>query len=151
MTVPTPHARRLRTAGLRAALLARSASLGLASPAHATTHPFHSGITLVPTTKATGTSVAGTASGEWIEFKAARLNDAMTFTAQVARACAGSATVELRLGSRTGRLLATLKRCRAPAASSPIKRFPPTSRRQTAWTTSASCLGAKPGSPPSMK
>jgi beta-glucosidase len=60
----------------------------------------------VDESKARGTAV----SGGWIAFKDARLGTA--FTASVAKESAGAGTVEIRLGSPTGRLLGT-----APVAS----------------------------------
>ncbi|RSM73166.1 beta-glucosidase [Actinoplanes sp. ATCC 53533] len=59
------------------------------------------GALLVDESKARGTAV----SGGWIAFRDARLGTA--FTARVAKATAGAGTVEVRLGSPTGRLLGT--------------------------------------------
>jgi beta-glucosidase len=59
------------------------------------------GALLVDESKARGTAV----SGGWIAFKDSRLGTA--FTARVAKESAGTGTVEVRLGSPTGRLLGT--------------------------------------------
>ncbi|GAA3337332.1 glycoside hydrolase family 3 protein [Amorphoplanes nipponensis] len=59
------------------------------------------GALLVDESKARGTAV----SGGWIAFEDARLGPA--FTARVAKETAGSGTVEVRLGSPSGRLLGT--------------------------------------------
>jgi beta-glucosidase len=59
------------------------------------------GALLVDESKARGTAV----SGGWIAFQDSRLGTA--FTARVAKETAGAGTVEVRLGSPTGRLLGT--------------------------------------------
>jgi beta-glucosidase len=67
----------------------------------------YSGARLVDETKTRGTSVAATAAGGWIKFAAADLGRrATTFTARVATA-AETGTIQIRLGSPTGRLVGT--------------------------------------------
>ncbi|MEU7901663.1 glycoside hydrolase family 3 C-terminal domain-containing protein [Actinoplanes sp. NPDC049118] len=63
----------------------------------------YSGARLVDESKARGTAVAAVADGDWIAFKGSHLGTALT-----ARA-AGSGTIEVRLGSPTGRLLGTAR------------------------------------------
>jgi beta-glucosidase len=58
----------------------------------------YQGTQLVDQSKASGTAVAATAAGQWIEFADASLRSApSTFTAAVARAPAGTAAIEVRL------------------------------------------------------
>ncbi|MET8151576.1 glycoside hydrolase family 3 C-terminal domain-containing protein [Actinoplanes sp. NPDC049668] len=70
----------------------------------------YAGARLVDESKALGTAVGAARAGDWIAFKGSRLGTA--FTARVAKATAGTGTVEVRLGSPAGRLLGT-----APVAS----------------------------------
>ena len=65
----------------------------------------YAGVRLVDESKASGTAVGATQAGDWISFKGSRLGTG--FTAQVAKASAGAGTVEVRVGSPTGRLLGT--------------------------------------------
>ncbi|MEU4221041.1 glycoside hydrolase family 3 C-terminal domain-containing protein [Actinoplanes sp. NPDC026623] len=67
----------------------------------------YAGARLVDESKARGTAVGASAAGGWIAFKGSRLGTA--FTARVA----GSGTIEVRVGSPTGRLLGTAR----PAAT----------------------------------
>jgi len=65
----------------------------------------YQGVTLVDTSKADGTSV-GAVAGNWVSYADADLRRPTTFTARVANA--GAATsVQVRLGSPTGKLLGT--------------------------------------------
>jgi beta-glucosidase len=73
----------------------------------------YSGALLVDESKTQGTAVGSAASGDWVEYADAALGRPTTFTAQVAKASAGSATVQVRLDSPTGRLVGTV-----PVASS---------------------------------
>nr|BFE72153.1 hypothetical protein GCM10020092_054540 [Actinoplanes digitatis] len=63
----------------------------------------YAGARLVDESKASGTAVGAARAGDWIAFKDSRLGTALT--ARVAKATAGAGTVEVRLGSPTGRLL----------------------------------------------
>jgi beta-glucosidase len=65
----------------------------------------YGGARLVDESKARGTAVGAAKAGDWIAFEDSRLGTA--FTARVAKASAGPGTVEVRLGSPTGRLLGT--------------------------------------------
>jgi beta-glucosidase len=65
----------------------------------------YGGAQLVDESKARGTAVGATKAGDWIAFRDARLGTA--FTARVAKATMGPGTVDVRLGSPTGRLLGT--------------------------------------------
>jgi len=65
----------------------------------------YAGVRLVDESKARGTAVGATGPGQWISFEDARIG--RTFTARVARESAGSATIQIRQGSPTGRLLGT--------------------------------------------
>jgi beta-glucosidase len=62
-------------------------------------------VKLVDESKATGTAVGSSKAGDWIVFKDASLRNGTTFTASASSAAA--TTVEVRLGSPTGRLLGT--------------------------------------------
>ncbi|MEV7328839.1 glycoside hydrolase family 3 C-terminal domain-containing protein [Micromonospora sp. NPDC093244] len=69
----------------------------------------YSGVRLLDETKASGTVVGATGAGQWIAFADAALRPgARTLTARVARAGAGTGTIQVRLGSPTGRLLGTV-------------------------------------------
>ena len=63
----------------------------------------YSGVDLVDTSKVRGEAV-GASTGDWVSFQNADLRKAKTFTARVA---GGAGTVEVRLGSPTGRLVGT--------------------------------------------
>ncbi len=67
----------------------------------------YAGVRLLDETKAAGTVAGSTAAGSWIAFRDANLRGGTTFTARTAKAGAGTGTVEIRLGSPTGRLLGT--------------------------------------------
>ncbi|GIM95901.1 glycoside hydrolase family 3 protein [Paractinoplanes toevensis] len=76
----------------------------LARPTRAETFDDYApGVKLLDESKAAGTSVGSSAAGQWIAFKDARLG--ATFTAQVASLKA--TTIQVRLGSPTGKLLGT--------------------------------------------
>jgi beta-glucosidase len=91
----------------------------------------YAGVTLVDQSKVRGTAVGATA-GNWIKFAGADLRSgARSFTAQVARAAAGSASIQVRLDDPvTGPLVGT-----APVAS--------TGDSYSYATTSASVAGAR--------
>jgi beta-glucosidase len=63
----------------------------------------YSGVDLVDTSKVRGDSI-GASSGDWVSYKDVSLRNARTFTA---RAAGGAGTIEIRLGSPTGRLAGT--------------------------------------------
>ncbi|HEU5158699.1 MAG TPA: glycoside hydrolase family 3 C-terminal domain-containing protein [Streptosporangiaceae bacterium] len=71
----------------------------------------YSGVRLVDESKATGTAVGASGSGQWVEFADAVLgggrSGATSFTARTAKASAGSGSIQIRLGSPTGRLVGT--------------------------------------------
>jgi beta-glucosidase len=68
----------------------------------------YAGVRLVDESKARGTAVGATAAGDWISFRDAALNRrSATFTARVAKAAAGTGSIQIRLDSPTGRLLGT--------------------------------------------
>jgi beta-glucosidase len=67
----------------------------------------YAGVQLVDESKTLGTSVGSTADGEWMKYADAALADPGTFTARVAKASAGSTTVEVRLDSPTGQVIGT--------------------------------------------
>ncbi|MFB9234115.1 glycoside hydrolase family 3 C-terminal domain-containing protein [Plantactinospora siamensis] len=80
----------------------------LSRPTRAENFDGYAGVRLVDQSKAAGTAVGATEAGQWISFKRSDLlRGAGTFTARVARAGAGEGTVQVRLGSPTGRLLGT--------------------------------------------
>jgi beta-glucosidase len=58
-------------------------------------------VRLLDESKARGTVVGASAAGDWIAFKDAALRGSTTFTA----GASGAGTIEVRLGSPTGRLL----------------------------------------------
>jgi beta-glucosidase len=67
----------------------------------------YSGVRLVDESKTSGTAVGGVA-GNWIAFRDSDLrNGARTFSAQVAKASAGTGSIEIRLDAPTGPLLGT--------------------------------------------
>jgi cellulase/cellobiase CelA1 len=68
----------------------------------------YSGVTLVDTSKAAGTSVSATASGQWVSYQRVSLGGATGLVARVSRAASGPTTVGVRLGSPTGTLAGTL-------------------------------------------
>lgn len=68
----------------------------------------YAGARLVDESKARGTSVGSTADGQWIAFRDTRLTGAAgTFAASVAKASAGTGTIQVRLDSPSGPLLGT--------------------------------------------
>ncbi|RAO45642.1 Beta-glucosidase [Micromonospora saelicesensis] len=80
----------------------------LSRPTRAETFDRYAGVRLVDETKPSGTAVGATAAGQWIAFDGSALRaDARTFTAKVAKAGAGVGTIQIRMGSPTGRLLGT--------------------------------------------
>jgi beta-glucosidase len=88
----------------------------------------YSGVDLVDETKARGDAVE-VSQGDWLRFSDVELN-ARAFTARTARADAGSATVEIRLGNPvSGRLIGTAQ-------------IPATGDKYSYTTTTASLSGA---------
>ncbi|MEH1028657.1 glycoside hydrolase family 3 C-terminal domain-containing protein [Micromonospora profundi] len=80
----------------------------LSRPTRAENFDRYAGVRLVDETKPSGTAVGATAAGQWISFDGSALRPGVhTFTAKVARAGAGAGTIQIRLGSPTGRLLGT--------------------------------------------
>jgi beta-glucosidase len=81
---------------------------GPATPA--ATFDDYNGVSLVDTTRAAGTAVAATASGQWIKFgTVAWPAAASSLTANVSRAGGGAATIQVRLDNPTsGPLLGTV-------------------------------------------
>ncbi|MCG5459936.1 glycoside hydrolase family 3 C-terminal domain-containing protein [Micromonospora sp. PSH03] len=80
----------------------------LSRPTRAENFDRYAGVRLVDESKPSGTAVGATAPGQWISFDGSALRaGARTFTATVAKAGAGVGTVQIRLGSPTGRLLGT--------------------------------------------
>ncbi|GIE78365.1 beta-glucosidase [Actinoplanes philippinensis] len=75
----------------------------LARPTRAETFDDYSGVRLLDETKASGTVVGGVTAGDWLAFEEVRLRGGATFTARAS----GSGTVQVRLGSPSGRLLGT--------------------------------------------
>lgn len=70
---------------------------------------YSSGVQLVDTSKAAGTSVASAGGGQWIKFAGALLKDPRTFTASVASAGTGG-SIQVRLDNpSSGRLLGTVQ------------------------------------------
>ncbi len=63
----------------------------------------YAGVRLLDETKASGTVVGAVSAGDWLSFKDVALRNGRTFTARVS----GAGTVEVRVGSPTGRLLGT--------------------------------------------
>ncbi|WCN82644.1 glycoside hydrolase family 3 protein [Micromonospora sp. LH3U1] len=80
----------------------------LSRPTRAENFDRYAGVRLVDETKARGTAVGATAAGQWISFAGSALRPGVhTFTANVAKAGADAGTIQIRLGSPTGRLLGT--------------------------------------------
>ncbi|GGN69481.1 beta-glucosidase [Actinoplanes lobatus] len=69
----------------------------------AETFDAYAGVKLLDESKASGTVVGASAAGDWIAFEDAALRGGTTFTARAS----GAGTIEVRLGSPTGRLLGT--------------------------------------------
>ncbi|MFG3642172.1 glycoside hydrolase family 3 C-terminal domain-containing protein [Micromonospora sp. NPDC047762] len=80
----------------------------LSRPTRAENFDRYAGVRLVDETKPRGTAVGATAAGQWISFDGSALRAGeRTFTAKVAKAGAGAGTIQIRMGSPTGRLLGT--------------------------------------------
>ncbi|MEV6305922.1 glycoside hydrolase family 3 C-terminal domain-containing protein [Actinoplanes sp. NPDC051861] len=75
----------------------------LSRETRAETFDAYAGVKLLDESKARGTVVGASAAGDWIAFKDAALRGGTTFTARAS----GAGTVQVRLGSPTGRLLGT--------------------------------------------
>ncbi|MEU4425995.1 glycoside hydrolase family 3 C-terminal domain-containing protein [Actinoplanes sp. NPDC024001] len=75
----------------------------LAKETRAETFDAYAGVRLLDESKARGTVVGASKAGDWIAFRDAALRGGTTFTARAA----GAGTVQIRLGSPTGRLLGT--------------------------------------------
>ncbi|WP_229075544.1 glycoside hydrolase family 3 protein [Actinoplanes sp. DH11] len=75
----------------------------LSRPTRAETFDDYRGVRLLDETKERGTVVGAAARGDWLAFRDAGLRGGRTFTARAS----GAGTVEVRLGSPTGRLLGT--------------------------------------------
>ncbi|MFG2945436.1 glycoside hydrolase family 3 C-terminal domain-containing protein [Streptomyces adustus] len=77
----------------------------LSTPTRAENFDDYSGIALVDESKASGTAVSATANGAWLKFTDTQLGSgASQFSARLA---GSPGTVEIRLGSPTGRLIGT--------------------------------------------
>jgi beta-glucosidase len=90
----------------RAALAVKGETIparDLSVPTRAETFDDYSGVRLLDESKARGTVVGASAAGDWIAFKDAALRGGTTFTA----GASGAGSIEVRLGSPTGRLLGT--------------------------------------------
>ncbi|MBW8751587.1 MAG: glycoside hydrolase family 3 C-terminal domain-containing protein, partial [Propionibacteriales bacterium] len=70
----------------------------LSRPTRAENFDDYDGITLVPTTRGTGTSVASGQTPGWVKFAGSRTTGDMKLSASVARSAAGDGTLEVRLG-----------------------------------------------------
>lgn len=80
----------------------------LSTPTRAENFDGYAGVRLVDESKTRGTAVGAAGSGSWIKFGDAELGrKATTFTASVAKASAGTGTIQIRLGSPTGRMVGT--------------------------------------------
>ncbi|WP_127505741.1 glycoside hydrolase family 3 protein [Actinoplanes solisilvae] len=77
----------------------------LRSATRAETFDGYSGVRLLDESKAAGTVVGATADGQWVAYKDASLRSAGAFTGRVASV--GGGTIQVRLGSPTGRLIGT--------------------------------------------
>jgi beta-glucosidase len=81
----------------------------LSGPTRAENFDAYDGVLLADESKQRGTAVATDTAGGWILFADAALGrGAATFTASVAKATPGAGTIEVRLGSPTGRLAGTV-------------------------------------------
>jgi beta-glucosidase len=68
----------------------------------------YSGVQLVDESKARGTAVGAVAAGNWVKYADAALGaKATTFTANVAKATAGTGAIQIRLDSPGGPLVGT--------------------------------------------
>ncbi len=79
----------------------------LAQPTRAENFDAYSGVKLVDESKAAGTAVGAVTAGDWIEFAGSALGQATTFTARVAKASAGSGSIQIHLDSPTGPVVGT--------------------------------------------
>lgn len=102
----------------------------LSKPTRAENFDAYFGVQLVDQSKTRGTSVGAAAAGNWVKYAGVALGSARTFTASVAKASAGAGTIEIRLGSPTGRLVGTAA-------------VPSTADAYTYATTTASLARAK--------
>ncbi|HWS39114.1 MAG TPA: glycoside hydrolase family 3 C-terminal domain-containing protein [Actinoplanes sp.] len=75
----------------------------LTRPTRAETFDAYAGVKLLDETKTSGTVVGATAAGDWLAFKDAALRGGTRFTATAS----GAGTIQVRLGSPSGRLLGT--------------------------------------------
>ena len=75
----------------------------LSKDTRAETFDAYAGVKLLDESKARGTVVGASKAGDWIAFRDAALRGGTTFTARAS----GTGTVQVRLGSPTGRLLGT--------------------------------------------
>jgi len=67
----------------------------------------YSGVRLADESKAGGSAVGASDSGQWVRFSDAALANAKAFTARTAKASAGDGSLQIRLDSPTGRLVGT--------------------------------------------
>jgi beta-glucosidase len=79
----------------------------LAQPTRAESFDAYSGVRLVDESKAAGTAVGAVTAGDWIKFAGSALGQATTFTARVAKASAGSGSIQIHLDSPTGPVVGT--------------------------------------------
>jgi beta-glucosidase len=79
----------------------------LAQPTRAESFDAYSGVKLVDESKAAGTVVGAVTAGDWIKFAGSALGQATTFTARVAKASAGSGSIQIHLDSPTGPVVGT--------------------------------------------
>ena len=79
----------------------------LAQPTRAENFDAYSGVKLVDESKAAGTAVGAVTAGDWIEFAGSALGQATTFTARVAKASAGSGSIQIHLDSPNGPVAGT--------------------------------------------
>jgi beta-glucosidase len=79
----------------------------LAQPTRAENFDAYSGVKLVDESKAAGTAVGAVTAGDWIEFAGSALGQATTFTARVAKASAGTGSIQIHLDSPTGPVVGT--------------------------------------------
>jgi beta-glucosidase len=77
----------------------------LSRPTRAETFDAYGGVRLLDESKENGTVAGATKAGDWLAFKDVDLRHADSFTARTAKGGNGSATIQIRLGSPTGRLV----------------------------------------------
>ncbi|MBY8872460.1 glycoside hydrolase family 3 C-terminal domain-containing protein [Micromonospora sp. PLK6-60] len=81
----------------------------LSRPTRAENFDRYAGVRLADETKVRGTVVEATAAGQWVSYAGSALRPGeRTLTAKVAKADPGTATIQVRLGSPTGKLLGTV-------------------------------------------